>query len=202
MTASEPQPAAPYPKLRWYQWRLRSLFLLTLLVAVGMSWFAVRMQRAREQQAAARELNKFEDAFVWYDCQVNNQCGLGPEANNTPRGPGWLRGLLGDDLFNDVTRVNLSGMETDDDLIHLRAFPRLRHLLLDGTQVTDDGLKHLESLTCLEFLSLGRLKITDAGLMHLYGLNRLQRLTLDGTRVTDKGVAKLQQALPKCEIER
>jgi hypothetical protein len=164
MTASEPQPAAPYPKLRWYQWRLRSLFLLTLLVAVGMSWFA--------------------------------------EANNTPRGPGWLRGLLGDDLFNDVTRVNLSGMETDDDLIHLRAFPRLRHLLLDGTQVTDDGLKHLESLTCLEFLSLGRLKITDAGLMHLYGLNRLQRLTLDGTRVTDKGVAKLQQALPKCEIER
>jgi cytochrome bd-type quinol oxidase subunit 2 len=41
------------PKLRWYQWRLRSLFLLTLLVAIGMSWLAAEMQDQRKQKAAA-----------------------------------------------------------------------------------------------------------------------------------------------------
>ncbi len=36
MTANSPQPVEAYPKLRWYQWRLRSLFLLTLVVAIGI----------------------------------------------------------------------------------------------------------------------------------------------------------------------
>jgi hypothetical protein len=37
-TDSLPAAETKPPKLRWYQWRLRSLFLLTLLVAVDMSW--------------------------------------------------------------------------------------------------------------------------------------------------------------------
>ena len=36
---NDPSPTAEKkpPKLRWYQYSLRSLFLLTLLVAIGMS---------------------------------------------------------------------------------------------------------------------------------------------------------------------
>ena len=30
------------PRLRWYQYRLRSLFVLTTLVAIGMSWLPTR----------------------------------------------------------------------------------------------------------------------------------------------------------------
>ena len=37
-TKSLPTTGQKPPKLRWYQWRLRSLFILTLLVAIGMSW--------------------------------------------------------------------------------------------------------------------------------------------------------------------
>jgi hypothetical protein len=225
-TESQTAPAPPTAKLHWYQFRLRTLLFGVFLVSLGMSWFAVRMQRAREQEAAARELNKFEDAFIYYDCVVENRLGFGPEENNTPRGPAWLRGLLGDDFFNDVTRVNLSGTETDDDLKRLRAFPKLRHLLLQGTHVSDDGLKHLESLTCLELLELCHLKITDDGLVHLRSLTGLHYLGLGGTpisdagithlkrmhqlreislwntRVTDAGVRELQAALPHCEITR
>jgi hypothetical protein len=44
--------------------------------------------------------------------------------------------------------------------------------------------------------------MTDKGLEHLKGLTQLQMLFLRETKVTDQGVKKLQQALPKCNIQR
>ncbi len=191
---SQTTPAPPKVKLRWYQFRLRTLLFGVFLASLATSWFAVRMQRAREQDAAVRELGKFEGTFIYYDCEVENRLGFGPEEKNTPRGPAWLRGLLGDDFFNDVTRVSFGSPEvTDENLIHLRAFPRLRHLLLDGTQVTDDGIRHLESLTSLELLSLNHLKITDRGLVHLRPLTGIRWLDLGGTRVEGTGLAYLEK---------
>ena len=52
-TDSSPTAEQNQPKLRWYQWRLRSLFFLTFLVAIGMSWLAVTIQNQRKQKAAA-----------------------------------------------------------------------------------------------------------------------------------------------------
>jgi hypothetical protein len=46
------------PKLRWYQYRLRSLFVLTTLVAIACSWLAVTMQNQRKQKAAAEAIEK------------------------------------------------------------------------------------------------------------------------------------------------
>jgi hypothetical protein len=52
MSVTETQPAAPGPKLRWYQYTLRSLLLLMLAVSIVFSWLAVRWQRQREQHIA------------------------------------------------------------------------------------------------------------------------------------------------------
>ena len=41
------------PKLRWYQYSLWSLFVLTTLVAIACSWLAVTIQDQRKQKAAA-----------------------------------------------------------------------------------------------------------------------------------------------------
>ena len=38
------------PRLRWFQFRLRSLFIVMLLACIGMSWVGVKMQRARRQK--------------------------------------------------------------------------------------------------------------------------------------------------------
>jgi hypothetical protein len=54
----------------------------------------------------------------------------------------------------------------------------------------------------LQWLYLDDTGITDAGLKHLVGLTRLQELDLHGTHVTDEGIAKLQEALPNCQITR
>jgi hypothetical protein len=49
MTVSEAK-SAPRPHRRWFQYRLRTLLLLTLLVSIGMSWIAVK----RPQPAPCR----------------------------------------------------------------------------------------------------------------------------------------------------
>jgi hypothetical protein len=207
MTASEPQPAAPYAKLRWYQFRLRSLFLLTLLVAIGMSWLAVTIQNQRKQKAAAEEIEK---AGGWVKSE-----------------PTWLGKLLRDDSLVSVTVVGLApGSVTDTEiaslqglnrlrsvqlnhtsvgdagLVYLRGLSQLRDLYLSDTEITDTGLENLRGLTQLDSLWLDGTRVTDAGLVHLQGLSQLQWLYLSDTKVTDQGVKKLQQTLPNCEIKR
>lgn len=91
---------------------------------------------------------------------------------------------------------------TDAGLQHLQGLTALQELSLSGTQVTGAGLPHLRELTALKGIYLGNTQVTDAGLEHLKGMTALKELGLRGTQVTDAGVARLQQALPNCEIER
>jgi hypothetical protein len=215
------QPKAPAHKLRWFQYSLRSLMLLVLLVSLGMSWVAVRMKRTRQEDEAVEEIRKL-GGYALYDYQFSH-------SGNPfdPPGPTWLRHLLGENFFAAVVEVNLTSSSlTDAGLEHLKGLTQLRTLNLIGTPVTDAGLEHLKGLTQLEELDLcgtevtdtsmeylkglrqlrtlclfGR-PITDAGLVRLMGLARLQTLDLRGTWVTVEGVKRLQQALPKCEIRR
>ena len=176
------QPPNPNPKLRWYQWRLRSLFILTFLVAIGMSYVAVEMRDQRRQKAAAQEITK-----------------AGGIVTSEPT---WLGKLLRDESLVRVTSVNFSGKSvTNAELVHLEGLSQLHTLWLEETQVTDAGLVHLQGLRQLRSLLLGNTKVTDAGLVHLQGLRQLGRLQLSGTKVTDHGVKRLQQALPNCTIE-
>ncbi len=48
----------PKHRLRWYQYSLRSLFVLTVLVAIAGSWFAVKKQQVEKQRAAVRAIEK------------------------------------------------------------------------------------------------------------------------------------------------
>ena len=228
MTARSPITEKP-SKLRWYQWRLRSLFILTLLVAVGMSWLTVEMRNERRQKAAAEEITK-----------------MGGRVESEPT---WLAKLFRDDSLVRVTRVVLPKSTTDGDLavlrdlsqlqvlmlqdtkvtgaglvhleglsqlqgldffgsqvtdaglVHLRWLRRLQLLGLQSTRITDAGLVHLEEMKELQQLVLTGTTVTDAGLEHLKGLTHLQELYLVNTKVTDHGIKKLQQALPNCKIE-
>jgi hypothetical protein len=224
MNMATSQPESPARKLRWFQYSLRSLLLLVLLVSLGMSWVAVRMKRTRQQDEAVEEITKF-GGWALYDYQ-NGQFGdVRPTAE--PPGPAWLRNLLGENFFATVVEVHFaSPLLTDRGLEHLKGLSQLRWLDLPGTQVTDSGLEHLKGLKQLQILSLNDTKVTDAGLQHLKGLPQLEWLDLDGTQVTDAGLEhlkglthlwrltlhrtnvtdqgenRLQRALPECEILR
>ena len=154
-TDSPPTAEKKPPKLRWYQYSLRSLFLLTLLVAIGMSYVAVTMQNQRKQKAAAEAIEK-AGGTVWYE-------------------PTWLGKLLRDDSLVKVTVVEFSGESTTDAvLVHLQGLSQLKTLDLDDAEVTDAGLVHLQGLSQLQSLRLYNTKVTDAGLVHLQGLSQLQ----------------------------
>jgi len=72
--------------------------------------------------------------------------------------------------------------------------------LLTKEPITDADLPHLWSLDKCLHLELHNTQVTDQGLKHLEGLSNLKYVSLDNTQVTDEGVARLQAALPGCEI--
>ena len=69
-------------------------------------------------------------------------------------------------------------------------------------KVTDAGLKELAPLQNLVSLDIGLTKVTDAGVKELTALKNLNTLYLCSTKVTNAGQKAIQQALPKCNIEK
>ena len=156
-TDSFPTAETKHHKLRWYQWRLRTLFLLTLLVAIGMSWLTVTMRDQWKQKAAAEAIEKAQEHV-----QIQSE-------------PTWLGKLLRDDSLVRVTGVNLDGWPIGDDvLVHLQELSQLQVLELRNSGVTDAGLAYLQGLSQLHTLGLIATNVTDAGLVHLQGLSQLQ----------------------------
>jgi hypothetical protein len=167
----------PKAKRRWFQFSLRTLLVFVTFCAICCSWFAVKMQQARQQRVAVAAILKLGGS-------VDR-----PELSK----PAWLRNLLGNDLFSNVQAANFFGTQvTDADLENLKSLTQLRFLNLERTQVTDTGLENLKGLNELEELNLVETKITDAGLEKLEGLSQLHVLCLGDTQVTDAGLEHLK----------
>ena len=132
----------PKPRLRWFQFNLRSLFLVMLLACIGMSWVGVKMQRARNQREAVEWVKEL-GGWVSYDYEVG---AAGFRTGKTkPSSPHWLLSFLGDDFFRSVVMVNLNSTQVaDNGLKHLETLPHLATLCLNGTKVTDEGVKKLQ----------------------------------------------------------
>ena len=118
---------------KWrFQFSIRALLLLTVVVALPCGWLAAAREQARKQREAVEE---FEDGSgtVSYDYQFDLWGHAIPGA--TPPGPAWLRKVLGDDLFVNVTQVNFvrpGGSGTQ--LKQLEELTKLRRL--DSTKLT------------------------------------------------------------------
>ena len=191
---------------------LRTLLVAVLVLSLPLSWFAVRIEKARRQRQAVMTIEALGGGVV-YDWQLNNQ---DPFFEPSPT---RLRTWLGNDFFDKVELVKVAGTRleclscladvkgvilddiTDCELKYVEGLSKLESLNVDRTQITDAGLTHLTRLIGLTYVNLNRTQVTDAGLEHLKGLKNLRQLHLKGTQVTPEGVKKLQEALPYCDIE-
>jgi hypothetical protein len=179
----------PAPQRRRFQYSLRTLLLLVLLASLGMSWFAVKIHRARAQRAAVIAIKKLGGS-VRYDYQM---------ALGATQWPQWLHHLFGDDIFGTVLYVDLSAPQITDDAIEaLKGFPSPRRLFqlntlhLGSARFTDDAIARLQGVgSHIVDLSIDRTQITDVGLQRLKALPRLQLLTFDHTRITEAGLKHL-----------
>ncbi len=178
--SEKPQPK-PKPKLRWYQYRLWHLFLVTLIFALWLGWIC---HKANQQR---RAVDAIEDSGgrVFYDYQVDANDVYMPDAQ--PPGPAWFRSLVGIDFLADVVECTANADPFAPGIT--------RPQLADGWVE-----QHVTPLTRLNRLTLSSTGVTDTGLVHLKGLPRLNGLWLNDTQVTDEGVEQLQQALPNCRI--
>jgi hypothetical protein len=225
-SVSSPTAETTPPKLRWYQWRLRSMFILTLVVAIACSWIAVEMRNERREKAAADAIVKaggtvkseptwlgrlLGDESLVTVSEVGTNDGVFGPLRSGPLQPPFLRNAR---QITDAELIHLEGLKqlrtldlnatpiTDAGLLHLEGLKQLQSFALSKTKVTDAGLVHLEGLQQLQMFILNHTKITDAGLVHLEGLQQLHLLVLNDTGVTDQGIKKLQKALPNCTILR
>ena len=193
------------------QFSLRSLFLLTLVLALGLGWFMTELRQAGRQRRAVAAVVK-RGGQVWYsDGSVADYVTyqLGNRASSSAR---WLSRLFGDDFLLRAVEVdfpcrgnplpgpaNFAGVH-DDDLTAFQDLPRLHRLRLADTEVTDAGLTHIERLSNLHELDLRNTQIGDSGLRQLKRLNHLELLRLEGTRITDDGLAQLGGLLQLREL--
>ena len=147
------------PKRRWFQFRLRTLLIVVLVLSLPLSWFGARLRKARRQRETVEEIRQ-AGSTAHYDWE--RMGGMKPSHSR-------LHSFLGDDFFEKVVRVDLDGTHvfvTDTMLKHLdlRRLPYLQDLRFWNTQVTDGGLQHLEDLTGLRSLHLCGTQITDVGM--------------------------------------
>jgi hypothetical protein len=207
--ASEPR--TPKPRLRWYQYRLRTLLIVMTLLAI---WMAHISHRARQQKLAVERILRL-DGVIKYDYEeptanfpdcITRDSSIREFLTPTPPpppGPTWLRSLLGEDYFQTVVALGLcNSIVNDGDLSVLLNLPDLKILRLDNNNFTDDALAYVKKLNKLEILYIRGTAISDQGLEQLKELPHLQKLTLSYTKVTDEGIKQLQAACPKIEIIR
>jgi hypothetical protein len=169
---------------------MRSLLLMTAVIAILLAFFIHRVQR---QLAAVTRLLDLGGA-VRYDYQklTNDRANLF-DPKVPPPGPAWLRAAVGKEFFEDVVMIDLKGKPiTDRDLEELKKLPRLENVNLGKTRVTGAGMIHLAGLKNIKCLSLWDTQVNDDGLRNLAALTKLRVLILDGTRVTDSGLKHLE----------
>ena len=184
------------PMRRLLRFSVRTLLLGMLIVCAALAW---KVERVRKQWQAVAWIRQMGGSVEYdYERGVNGR----RVSNSEPRGPEWLRSLLGIDYFADVVRIGLRRTEVDDvsplavlssleelklgdtqvcDLTPLSGMTRLRTLWLDSTPIRD--LSALSRLTNLEGLHLDDTQVCD--LTPLSRMTRLKTLTLHSTPVRD-----------------
>ena len=174
---SESDARAPKPRPWRYRVSLRALMTLILVVAAALGW---RVNRAHTQARAVARV-KQAGGLVVYDYQFDGTYLY--KNNPSPRVPAWLRRMVGNEHFQEVTKVSFyDKTATDAALAAVGDFDHLIAIIInDASEVTDTGLAHLAGLPRLQEMEIWGLSgITDTGLSHLAELRNLQKLELNG----------------------
>ena len=81
----------------------------------------------------------------------------------------------------NLIEVDFRGATIDDsNLSALKMLPKIRSVLLSGTDVTDEGMKVLGTISTLENLDLRDCAISDDGLASLSSLGKIKAIKLSG----------------------
>jgi internalin A len=135
---------APKPRRRRLAVSVRTLMLLVLLACAALGW---RVNRAHTQRRAVARI-KAAGGSVKYDYEVGGdyppKWAVRTKGEPVPWGPAWLRKWIGDEYFQEVTKVDLGGDKvTDESLAAVEDLDRIVRLGLgDAKNETDRDVGH------------------------------------------------------------
>ena len=209
---------SPWKNRSHWQFGLRGLLFVTLLVAVAAAYVnllfeARRMETARRakkaKQVAKSELWYFEQATAEALRSFQDERSRKLAFEKHPR----LADLEAAGVFvhcqnGQAALLNFCNRpETDDDDAaffldtYSAELASLSTLSLENTQITARTIARLERL-CLDELWLNNCeRIDDAAESDLAQMTSLRRLILSGTSVSPETTARLRLALPNCKID-
>lgn len=193
--------SARFPRL---QFRLRTLFLLTLALAVLCSWMSVTIASyKREARAYGTLLSQsgplyYEFNHFWFEplpkyapstivirlC-VEEQPSVLKTAMLCLDEPERDLSVLSE--FAHLDRLRLSGKVNDENIAHLTAVSNLNYLHIISSDVTDGSLKHLSNCRRLRKLHIHLTEITGSALADSPCLTNLQTLQISSEQLAQGG---------------
>ena len=201
----------PRVRRRWLWYGLPVLLgVIALVLVVGVirfrSWFAVKLEEARQQREAVVAIQRlggqvgydYERRFHDYQARHQLNEGLQPPLP----GPAWFRERYGLDVLATVESVAFLPPQVGADCTlddaglqqieePLKSLSHLVSLEIWGNRVTDAGLRHLAPLTQIKQLCIHGTSITDSGLQHIQALTQLEELSVYETGISDAGLPYL-----------
>ena len=95
--------------------------------------------------------------------------------------------------FPYLNKLDVSYTEhiSNDGMKHVAQVPRLRELIIAGTQIGDDGIKHLAKMDGLVHVCMDQTKVTDKVVQHIKNWPDVRQLHFIGTNFTDAGLKQL-----------
>jgi len=108
----------------WLQYSLRTLLLVTTLVAISLGLYCGRV---REQRRAVDVLDRIEGCEVNYD----NDPGPLMPINKPSRLEAWLNSVLGVDFLYGAVQVSIRASDVEHALPQLKQLPYLQSVCVD-----------------------------------------------------------------------
>ncbi|MEO1526090.1 MAG: hypothetical protein AAFX06_11685 [Planctomycetota bacterium] len=179
-----------------------------MLVTVSAVWLGVHLRRTQCQREAIAAILEY-GGWIRYDYQMTADRNFDPEGTSWV--PEWLREIAGEDFFHSVVDVSFvysedSGVREENDAVTIAPLesvanlPRVRQLLLSGTQVDDASLRHVRKLKHLRAIYMwDASEVSDEGFRNLQGLPRLELIHLSKSRITDKSL-EIASRMPSLQV--
>jgi hypothetical protein len=145
MSVAEPQPAVPKPSIRWYQYRLRTLLLLPIVVVIG-GIVIHRIEHNRAQREAVHDLWRMGARTADGPGQPL-LAPLSESAMMISHREGWLENLQGTHepcavlFYNDYYTY-----DAEEIARLLRGVPSIRHVYVEHSVISNEELERLRLL--------------------------------------------------------
>ena len=175
---------------RRFQFSLRSLLAMVVVVALPFSWLAACIKDAKTQRIAVEAIESAGGEAYFYDRKTGRQFHYPTwDDRSPPLLPSWAEF----DFYYSISHVFYS--------YHPRPlnFDRPTIIIQENGNFSEQ-ITQITKLRHLRCLGLAGTTVDDACLEQLFKLRELERLCLQCTKVTPAGVAKLKQSLPNVEI--